>query len=144
MRHTTHARRARIQNSPLHRHAVRRGFTLVEILVAIVILAAVVLGMAMSTTTASRSIANSGTRSIAQAMVDQQIARARAWPTYASLSQLSQARFNPSANGLTSTTAVSRDTLQNKNLTTITVTVTGSGAASLSSPIVRSISIAAP
>jgi prepilin-type N-terminal cleavage/methylation domain-containing protein len=122
----------------------RRGFTLIEIMVAIVILASVVLGMAMSTTTASRSIATSGTRSRAQAIVDQQIARARAWPTYSTLSQLSQSRFNTPQNGLTPTTVVSRDTLQNKNLTTITVTVNGSTTAPLPVPIIRSISVAAP
>ena len=122
----------------------RQGFTLIEVLVAITILAGVVLTMAMSTTSSAKSVATSGVRSRAQAMVDQQIARARTWPTYATLSQLALARYNESQDGLTAQTVVARDTLLNKNLTTVTVTVTGSSARTLPTPIVRSIAIAAP
>jgi len=130
-----------------NQHAVgraRRGFTLIEVLVAMVILAGVVLTMAMNTTSSAKQVATSGVRSRAQAMVDQQIARARTWPTYSTLSQLSLERYNTAQNGLTSATAVSRDTLLNKNVTTITVTVTGNSTRTLPSPIIRSISIAAP
>ncbi len=122
----------------------RQGFTLIEVLVAITILAGVVLTMAMSTTSSARSVATSGVRSRAQALVDQQIARARMWPTYSTLSQLSEARFNNAQTGLTLATAVTRDTTQRKSITTITVTVTGTNARTLPFPIVRSISIAAP
>ena len=134
-------------NRALHQPVVgraRQGFTLIEILVAVTILAGVVLTMAMSTTSSARNVATSGVRSRAQAMVDQQIARARTWPTYATLNQLSAAKYNVAQAGLTSATSVSRDTLLNKNLTTVTVTVTGSNTRTLPSPIIRSIAIAAP
>lgn len=121
----------------------RRGFTLIEVLIAITILAGVVLTMAMNTTKSSRNVASAGTRSRAQALLDQQISRARIWPTYSTLNQLAQARFNLAANGLTPSTVVSLDTTSGKNLTTITVTVSGS-AAVLPIPMVRSISVAAP
>lgn len=122
----------------------RRGFTLIEVLMAVTILAGVVLTMAMSTTVASRNVATSGTRSRAQAMVDQQISRARTWPTYATLNQLTAARYNPTANRLTTSTLVSSDTTAGKSITTVQVTVTGSTTAVLRYPIIRSISIAAP
>lgn len=122
----------------------RQGFTLIEVLVAVTILATVVLTMAMSTTKSARSVATSGVRSRAQAMVDQQIARARTWPTYSTLSQLANTQYNSAQNGLTVATTVAKDTTSNKNLTTITVTVTGSNVRTLPTPIVRSIAIAAP
>lgn len=132
----SHASRTRRESS-------RRGFTLIEVLIAITILAGVVLTMAMNTTKSSRSVATAGTRSRAQALLDQQISRARIWPTYSTLSQLAQARFNVASNGLSPTTVVTIDTASGKNLTTVTVTVTGS-AAVLPIPMVRTISVAAP
>lgn len=122
----------------------REGFTLVEVLMALAILAGVVLTMAMSTTVAGRKVAASGVRSRAQAIVDQQISRARTWPTYSTLSQLTDTRYNPSGNQLVTTTAVTSDTTAGKSITTIMVTVTGSPTTVLPTPIVRSISIAAP
>ena len=122
----------------------RRGFTLIEVLMAITILAGVVLTMAMSTTVASRNVATSGTRSRAQAIVDQQISRARTWPTYATLSQLTATKYNPTVNRLVTSTEVVSDTTAGKSITTVKVTVRGSTTAVLPSPIVRSISIAAP
>ena len=122
----------------------RVGFTLIEVLVAMTILAGVVLTMAMNTTSSATKVATSGVRSRAQAMVDQQIARARTWPTYSTLSQLSLAQYNTAQTGLTPATTVSRDTLLNKNITTITVSVTGNSTRTLPTPIIRSIAIAAP
>jgi prepilin-type N-terminal cleavage/methylation domain-containing protein len=122
----------------------RDGFTLIEILLAITILAGVVLTMAMNTTVAGRKIASSGARSRAQAIVDQQISRARMWPTYTTINQLTATRFNPTTNGLTTTTTVTVDTTAGKSLTTVKISVTGSSSAVLAVPIVRSISIAAP
>ncbi|MBC8086207.1 MAG: prepilin-type N-terminal cleavage/methylation domain-containing protein [Phycisphaerae bacterium] len=122
----------------------RGGFTLIEILMAITILAGVVLTMAMSTTVSARKVGASGTRSRAQAIVDQQISRARTWPTYASLSQLSAAKYNPTTNGLLTATTVNSDTTAGRSITTIKVTVTGATTSVLATPIVRSISIAAP
>lgn len=122
----------------------RAGFTLIEILLAITILAGVVLTMAMNTTMASRKVASSGVRSRAQAIVDQQISRARMWPTYSTLSQLSATKYNQGGTGLTSSTVVESDTTNGKSITTVKVTVTGNNTAVLPASIVRSISIAAP
>ena len=127
--------------APLSRRA---GFSLIEIIVAVAILAGVVLTMAMSTTISARRVGASGARSRAQAIVDQQISRARTWPAYGSLSRLTATRYNPTANGLTTTTVVASDTTGGRSITTIKVTVTGSSSMILASPIVRSISIAAP
>lgn len=123
--------------------SARRGFTLIEVIVAVTVLAGVVLTMSMNTTKSSRNVATSGTRSRAQALLDQQIARARIWPTYGTLSQLTGAQYNVANNGLTPTTTISIDTTSNKNLTTVTVTVTGA-ASVLPTAMSRSISIAAP
>lgn len=122
----------------------RRGFTLVETIVALGLLAGVVLTMAMSTTLSSRKVQTSGSRSRAQAMVDQQISRARAWPTYSTLNVLSGAEYNATTNGLTSATAVTVDTTAGRNITVVAVTVAGVTTANLAVPIIRSISIAAP
>ena len=121
----------------------RRGFTLIEVLIAITILAGVVLTMAMNTTKSSRSVASSGTRSRAQALLDQQISRARIWPTYSTLNLLTNAKYNSANNGLMPTTVVTVDSASGKNLTTVTVTVTGPSSV-LPTPMKRSISIAAP
>lgn len=123
--------------------STRRGFTLIEVLIAITILSGVVLTMAMNTTKSSRNVATSGTRSRAQALLDQQIARARIWPTYSTLNQLALAKYNAASNGLTPTTVIAIDSTAGKNLTTVTVTVSGS-ASVLPTPMVRSIAIAAP
>ncbi|MEO7363858.1 MAG: prepilin-type N-terminal cleavage/methylation domain-containing protein [Gemmatimonadaceae bacterium] len=125
------------------RQVMRRGFTLIEVLIAITILAGVVLTMAMNTTNSSRNVATSGTRSRAQALLDQQISRARIWPTYSTLGQLTNAKYNGASNGLTPTTVITVDTTSGKNLTTVTVTVTGP-ASVLPTAMIRSISIAAP
>jgi prepilin-type N-terminal cleavage/methylation domain-containing protein len=122
----------------------RRGFTLIEVLIALVILGGVVLTMAMGTTKFSGSIRNSDVRNRAQSLADMQIGRARVWPTYSTLSQLSTARFNPAENGLSSVTTVVADTTDGQSITRVTVTVSAAVTANLPVPIVRSIIIAAP
>ncbi|MDQ6611326.1 MAG: prepilin-type N-terminal cleavage/methylation domain-containing protein [Gemmatimonadota bacterium] len=122
----------------------RPGFSLLEVIVALALLAGVVLTMGMNTTVSSKNVSASGSRSRAQAMVDQQISRARSWPTYSTLSDLVDTRYNPTSSGLSTTTAVTVDTVGNLNLTTVAVTVTGSNTRVLAVPVKRSISIAAP
>lgn len=121
----------------------RAGFTLIEVLIAITILAGVVLTMAMNTTVSARSVASSGTRSRAQAIIDQQIARARTWPTYSTLSQLALTRYNTGQGDLTPTTVITIDSAAGKSITFVAVTVTGP-TARLPIPLTRSIAIAAP
>ena len=122
----------------------RRGFTLIEVMMALVILAGVVLTMGMGTTQFSRSIRDSDVRNRAQSVADMQIGRARAWPTFATLSQLSTARFNPTENGLSSLTTVAVDTSGGQSITRVTVRVSAIVSTNLPTPIVRSIIIAAP
>ena len=122
----------------------RRGFTLIETMVAVVLLVGVVLAMGMGTTMMSQKVSDSSGRSRAQALADLQIGRARAWPTYATLGSLSSATYNPVIGNLTPTTAVSLDTSNGRNITRVTVTVSGSTGSGLRAPVVRSIAIAAP
>lgn len=124
--------------------ASRGGFTMIEVMIALVILAGVVLVMGMSTTKLSRSVTDSDVRNRAQSVADMQIGRARAWPTYASLANLTAAKYNGSANGLITTTSVSVDTAQGKNVTLVTVSVSAVQSSLLPVPITRKISIAAP
>ena len=123
---------APVPNSP------RRGFSLIEVMIALVILGGVVLTMALGTTKFSASIRNSDVRNRAQSVADMQIGRARAWPTYSTLSQLSTERFNPAEDGLSSVTT------GGQSITRVTVTVSAAVTANLPVPIKRSIIIAAP
>lgn len=122
----------------------RAGFTLIEVMIALVILAGVVLAMGMSTTTLSRSVRNADIRNRAQSVAEMQIGRARAWPTYATLVQLSEARFNGTADGLTSATSVAVDTSSGMNITRITVNVSAVSTSLMPLPVSRTITIAAP
>jgi len=126
------------------RTRARDGFTLIEVMIALVILAGVVLAMGMSTTTLSRSVRNADVRNRAQSVADMQIGRARAWPTYSTLGLLREARFNGTADGLTSATAVVVDTASGMNITRITVSVSAVAASLLPVPVSRTIIIAAP
>jgi Tfp pilus assembly protein PilV len=120
----------------------RRGF--VEVMVALSLLVVVVLGMAMTSTKAARGVSDAGARSRAQAMADQQIALARAWSNYPTLTELSGASYNVASEGLTPTTSVVPDTTAGVRITTVTVTVTGSATSGLTQPVTRQITIAAP
>lgn len=122
----------------------RRGLGLVEVMIALVILSGVVLAMGMSTTKFGRKVSDSGTRNRAQAMADMQVGRARAWPTYSTLGQLTAAKYNGTADGLISATTVATDTTNGRNQTKVTVTVSAVQSSLLPDPIKRTITIAAP
>ena len=122
----------------------RRGFTLIETMIALVILSGVVLTMAMGTTKLTRSVANSNGRNRAQSVADMQVGRARVWPTYATLSQLAGSTYNGTKDGLVSSTSVVVDTTNGINVTRVTVTVSGEVTGTLATPVVRTITVAAP
>ncbi len=122
----------------------RRGFSLVEIIVALTLLVGVVLAMAMSSTTTSHSVSDAGARSRANAIADQQISLARVWNSYSTLSDLSNGSYNVASDGLTPSTAVVVDSTNGVRLTTVTVTVAGAPGSGLTHPVVRRITIAAP
>jgi prepilin-type N-terminal cleavage/methylation domain-containing protein len=124
------------------RTRARAGFTLIEVMIAMVILAGVVLAMGMSTTTLGKSVRSSDLKNRAQSVADMQIGRARAWPTYSTLSQLAGSKFNGTADGLISTTTVSIDSASGKNLTTVSVSVNSTTTGALSSPVTRTVFIA--
>ncbi len=120
----------------------RLGFTLIEVMMALVILAGVVLAIGMGTTTLGRSVNTSDIKNRAQSVADMQIGRARAWPTYATLSQLSAVKYNGTADGLITATTVVVDSAGGKNLTTISVSVTSVQVGAIATPITRAVSIA--
>jgi prepilin-type N-terminal cleavage/methylation domain-containing protein len=122
----------------------RHGFTLIEVMIALVILAGVVLAMGLNTTTVSKSVRDADFKNRAQSVAELQIGRARAWPTYATLSELTAARYNGSADGLVTATTVSRDTLNGMNTTTVTVQISAVVSSNLPTPVSRTITIAAP
>lgn len=126
------------------RGGARAGFSLVEMLISLVLLAGVVLAMAMGTTLVSRSVSDTGARSRAQALADLQIARVRAWPSYGTLSDLTGAAYNGTTGGLVSSTQVAVDSAQGIRTTTVTVTITGQGGSGLKLPVRRRIVVAAP
>lgn len=136
--------RRRQGNGPRRRAVVRRGFSIVEILVALTLLAGVVLAMSMGMTTSSHSVTDSGARSRANAIADQQIALARMWTNYSTLSDLTGSTWNVARGGLTPTTTVAATVVAGQRITTVTVTVTGSATSGLRAPVVRRITIAAP
>jgi Tfp pilus assembly protein PilV len=122
----------------------RQGISLVEVMIALVILSGVVLAMGMSTTNFSRKVTNSDIRNRAQSVADMQVGRARAWPTYATLPQLAAAKYNGSVDGLISATTVATDTTRGMNITKVTVTISAVQSSLLPTPITRTITIAAP
>ena len=122
----------------------RRGFSLVEIIVALTLLVGVVLAMAMSSTTASHSVSDAGARSRANAIADQQISLARVWASYNTLGELSGSTFNEEREGLKPATSVVVDSTNGVRTTTVTVTVTGEPGSGLLQPVVRRLTIAAP
>ena len=127
-----------------HPSRAREGFTLVETMIAMVILAGIVLTMTMGTTKLTRSVSDANGRNRAQSVADMQVGRARVWPTYSTLSQLSSSTYNGTKDGLITSTTVVKDTTNGINITRVTVTVSGAVVGTLATPIVRTITVAAP
>ncbi|MEQ1691598.1 MAG: prepilin-type N-terminal cleavage/methylation domain-containing protein [Gemmatimonas sp.] len=121
--------------------AARRGFTLVEVVLALTLLSGVVLMLSMGTTKFQRSVGDSNIRSRAQARADLQLAMARSWPTWSTLEELTRERYNEALDGLATTTIVSADTTGGRRIKRITVTVSSS---SMPLPVKRTIAVAAP
>jgi prepilin-type N-terminal cleavage/methylation domain-containing protein len=126
------------------RGAERAGFTLVEVMVAMALLCGVVLSMALGLSLLSRSVVGASGRSRAQALADQQIARARVWPAYGTLAELGSVTYNGAVDGFTVSTAVSIDSTNRQHITRLTVTVSSTNAALLPAPVMRTITLAAP
>jgi len=123
----------------------KRGFTLIEIMIALVILALVVLGMATSTGRFIRVVAESDWQVAAIQLADDRIQTVLMDPNYAGLDTTYTATESsfPTLTGFVRTTTISQvgGVGQTTNHKRIVVTVTGPG---LSSPVKRSATVAAP
>jgi prepilin-type N-terminal cleavage/methylation domain-containing protein len=134
--------------------ASRRGFSLAEIMVALVILSVIVMGLASTTITFMHETTVDYSRVRASTSADTRIAEIRGWPDYTAISAtFAGVQSNYPEPGWTRTTTVARDTsvttgcgfptfpaCPNNDITHVTVTVT---SPTLSAPVSRSISIAA-
>ena len=121
--------------------APRAGFTLIEVVIALVILGLVVLAMSSSAGTLIRAAGNDRRDTQAAASADERITKARQWPDYSSLDSLDRVEANTPQTGWTRTTDVTHVTAGSTDFKRITVTVSG---ADLAQPVTRTITLAAP
>lgn len=129
--------------------AQREGFSLVEVMVALVILTIVVAGLAGTTVTFQHQMSIGQLQARAQAVGSSQLAQVRAFPDYTQLSTLAGTQSNYPTTGWSVQTEVNRDTsavvdcatppCANNDITRVLVTVTAPG---LSVPVVMSYSVA--
>lgn len=124
----------------------RRGFTIVEVLVAVTILGGVVLGMTEFTRRFTRSTADAAVQARASDLATEQLETVKAWRVYNTLVATyngTTATFTGDTpyRGLTRRTIVARTgpTATTDHIT-VTVEVTGSG---LAAPVKRTTIIAA-
>jgi prepilin-type N-terminal cleavage/methylation domain-containing protein len=121
----------------------RAGFTLIEVVIALGILATVVLMLAPSAQRFMSTTAKSQRRMQASAAAEAQIALVRMFPDYTGLvTRFDATENNTPRPGWTRRTRVVRTGAGTRaDITRITVTVSGQD---LDPPITRSVSIAAP
>jgi len=124
----------------------RHGFTIVEVIVALVLLSTAILGLGASASQLTASAANAEVRALALESVEDQIARIQLDPRYSALDSIYVGTQNDvlGIGGYTRTTAVNH--VQQGNPVTLDykrfyVTVTGP---TLTLPISRTIIVAAP
>jgi prepilin-type N-terminal cleavage/methylation domain-containing protein len=126
----------------------RRGFSLVEIMVALTILMIIILGLANTTISFLHETTIDTVRVRAQSFADMRIAEVRGYPTYGNLTVTFNNTDTPEA-GYTRKTIVVRDnsatsTCNNpagcpkNDVTHVTVTVTNAG---LAAPVSRTLAI---
>jgi prepilin-type N-terminal cleavage/methylation domain-containing protein len=125
----------------------RRGLTLIEVMIAMVILTVVLLGMGQFAVNFTRAVQQSEARIIAVNLVDQQLSEIRSSPNYSGL----EAAYNGTESSVSGFSGYSRVTLivQTGGLKptyaddykTITVTVTPPGRAG---PVTKTIIVASP
>jgi prepilin-type N-terminal cleavage/methylation domain-containing protein len=125
----------------------REGFSLVEVIVALVVLAVAILGSQSMATTMIRTVSSSNAQSSAAQLVEDRIDRIRTDPSYDSLTLKYPGTENPVPGWNTFqrlTEVVRTQTNTNGGITdytTVTVTVSGNG---LLSPIKRTVIIGSP
>ena len=119
------------------------GFTLIEVMIAMVILTIAALSLMQMTSKMIRSVTDDRVRTLAAASVDARIATVRSWPTYSTLdAQYAGTEANTPVTGLSRLTTIVRTggLGQPNDFKRITVTVSGTG---LSTPVTRTITMAA-
>lgn len=131
----------------LTRDTRRRGLTLIEVVIALVILTSVLLGLARFAVGFTRSVTTADTRTVAVNLVSQRISEIRASPNYSGL----ETTYNGTEStisgfaGYTRTTTIVRTGGPRPTYTndykTVTVSVTAPG---LSRPIAKTVVVAAP
>ncbi len=125
----------------------RRGLTLIEIMIAMVILTVVLLGMGKFAVNFTRAVQQSEARTIAVNLVDQRLSEIRSSPNYAGL----ETAYNATESSISGFNGYSRTTTivhtggvrptYSDDYKTITVTVTPPGR---TGPIKKTIVVAAP
>ena len=122
----------------------RAGFTLIEVMIALVILGIAALSLMRVTSRMIRSVTDDRTRTIASASGDARIAEVRAWPTYSTLeSKYAGTETDVPITGLTRVTSIVRTGGLNQTNDYKRVTVTVSGT-QLTSNVTRTVTIAPP
>lgn len=127
----------------------RSGFSLVEVMVALVILTIVVAGLAGTTIAFRHQMTLGGLQARATAVTNSRLSQVRSWPNYTAIPTYAGTQSNTPVSGWTTTTAVTHDTsavtdcvnkpCPNNDVMHIGVTVTAPG---LPLPVVRSYSVA--
>ena len=126
------------------RRPTRSGFTLIEVMIALVILGIAALSLMQVTSRMIRSVTDDRTRTLASASADARIAEVRAWPTYSTLdAKYAGTETDTPVTGLTRVTAVVRTGGLNQPNDYKRVTVTVSGT-QLTTPVTRTVTIAPP
>src|SRR5690242_16884147 len=90
----------------------RRGFTLIEVMIALVILMVVVMGMAQLTATMTHSVTTGGQQQAAVELAEGRVAQIQADPNYPALESLYVATESsfPTLPGFTRQTVILHDT----------------------------------
>jgi prepilin-type N-terminal cleavage/methylation domain-containing protein len=117
-----------------------RGFTLIEVIIAMVILMSVIAAMATATGGFVRSVAEDDVRAAAVQLADDRIQAIEMDPNYAGFGAyaVTENAF-PTLPGFTRTTTVNRITANSQDHTVITVVVNGPG---LLRPVERTTTVA--
>ena len=126
------------------------GFTLIEVIIALVILTAALMIMPMAGMKFTQAVSDNRMRNEANALADAWVARCREEPNYAALDSTVSGKCAATANnlgsyGFTRTTTVNTDASLSgvadslNDYKRITITVSGGG---LTAPVTRTITIA--
>jgi prepilin-type N-terminal cleavage/methylation domain-containing protein len=121
-----------------------RGFTLIEVAIAVSILGIVAASLMSTNARLIRSVTDDRARTIAAAGADARIALVLAWPTYSTLdATYAGTEANTPKTGMTRTTTIVRTggVNQTNDFKRVTVQVSGS---ELPTPIRRTVTVAAP